>query len=62
MCEFCKEPYGRMITDGLFEQCRIECLKEFSSNRSRYTLSVNNSAYAEINFCPMCGRNLSLED
>ena len=61
MCDYCKEPHGKFITDGLFEQCRIDCLKDFSdkSERKIYTLCVNNGSWAAINFCPMCGRKLN---
>ena len=55
-CRFCKEPHGDFITDGLFEQCRLVCLHDITSNRSRWTLCINNSAYASIRYCPMCGR------
>lgn len=58
MCDYCKEPHGKFITDGLFEQSRIECLKD-ESDRKRYTLCVNNGAWAEIRFCPICGRKLN---
>lgn len=57
-CRFCKSPHGDFITDGLFEQSRIECLHDVTSNKSRWTLCVNNSAWSPIKFCPKCGRNL----
>lgn len=59
MCEYCKEPHGEFITDGLFEQCRVECLHDISNNVKRYTLCVNNGAWTQIKYCPMCGRELS---
>lgn len=58
MCEYCKEPEGKFITDELFKQSRIQCWKSIDGERKRYMLSVNNGAYAEINYCPMCGRKL----
>ena len=57
-CRFCKEPHGDFITDGLFEQCRIECLRDVTSNKSRWTICVNNGAWTQIKYCPMCGRKL----
>lgn len=61
-CRFCKEPHGDFITDGLFEQCRIECLTDISSNVKRWTLCVNNSAWTTIKYCPVCGRKLESEE
>ena len=58
MCEYCNKPHGRFLTDGLFDQCRIEALQMFGTDKYKYTLCVNNSAWQEISFCPMCGRNL----
>lgn len=58
-CRFCKEPHGEFITDGLFEQCRIECLRDVSDNKPRWTLCVNNGAWTQIKYCPMCGRKLN---
>lgn len=58
MCDYCKEPHGKFITDGLFEQSRIECLFDIS-HKKRYSLCVNNGVYTEIKFCPMCGRELN---
>lgn len=55
-CRFCKKPHGDFITDGLFEQCRLECLHDIVSNRERWTLCVNNGAWTPIRYCPMCGR------
>ena len=57
-CRFCKEPHGDFVADGLFDQCRLECLHDVSDNRKRWTLCVNNSAWTPIKFCPMCGRDL----
>ena len=58
MCEYCKEPHGKFITDGLFDQCRIEHIVEFGKENEHSCLCVNNSAWAKINYCPMCGREL----
>jgi hypothetical protein len=58
MCDYCREPNGLFLTDGLFEQCRIECLSDVNLKKKRYTLCVNNSAWKEIKYCPICGREL----
>ncbi len=55
-CNYCKEPNGRFLTDEFFAQCRIESMGEYGTKDVRYTLCVNNSAWKEINYCPICGR------
>ena len=57
-CIYCKKTHGAFLTAGLFEQSRIECLIDVSSNKCRWTLCVNNGAFAPIQYCPKCGRKL----
>lgn len=61
-CQYCKEPHGNFLTDGLFDQCRVETFRQFETGKKRVFLCVNNSAWTDINFCPICGREFAKED
>lgn len=65
MCEYCEENYGLMICEAHQASARLSiCGDELQLNcvTSSFIMdgcAVLKSAVLKINFCPMCGRELS---
>ena len=60
MCEYCEENYGLMICEAHQASAGLSiCEDELQLNCGTSSFMMDGCAVLKINYCPMCGRELS---
>lgn len=54
-CDYCHGQ--KYLSNALFSSVKIQQFEDKNKKRI-YTLTINNSTYIKINYCPICGKKL----